>query len=192
MDHKVLSPIKFSDATSQERARTIYSSVTCVEKYTPSGEFDKLKARLLGGGDKSDRTFYDDVYAPTVRKCNLLTLASIAAKEKRFTAKGDIKSAFLNARKAYKPGQPRDLIKVDPLIAKYFVELYPSLSEYAQSDGSLLFVLTGALYGTPDAPALWNKHFTGTLLQLGYKQCIDDPVSSANQLHLVRVRLLCG
>ena len=66
------------------------------EKYSASGAFETLKARLVGE-DRQDKTLYDDLSSPTVMTISALTTAAIAAKEGRKTATADIKGAFLNS-----------------------------------------------------------------------------------------------
>jgi hypothetical protein len=39
-----------------------------------SGEFEKLKARLVAGGDQQDKELYGDLSAPTVSTCSLYLL----------------------------------------------------------------------------------------------------------------------
>ena len=46
--------------TEADRKAAIRCSVFIKEKYKPDGLFDKLKARLVAGGDQQDRTVYSD------------------------------------------------------------------------------------------------------------------------------------
>jgi hypothetical protein len=48
------------------------------EKYLATGEFEKLKARLVAGGDQQDKAMYDDLSAPTVSTSSVFTILSIA------------------------------------------------------------------------------------------------------------------
>ena len=36
------------------------------DKYDAAGDFQKLKARLVAGGDKQDKNLYEDLSSPTV------------------------------------------------------------------------------------------------------------------------------
>jgi hypothetical protein len=47
IDKKVWRPVIVSDLTTEERRSIIPSSIFLKEKYKPSGEFDKVKARLV-------------------------------------------------------------------------------------------------------------------------------------------------
>ncbi len=66
-------------------------------KYLPDGAFDKLKARLVAGGDQQDKSLYDEVSSATLSTSSVFTLAAVATYEKRPVAVVDIGGAFLNA-----------------------------------------------------------------------------------------------
>ena len=53
------------------------------EKFLPTGEFEKLKARLVAGGDQQDKNLYDDLSSATVSTSAVLTVLAIAAHERR-------------------------------------------------------------------------------------------------------------
>jgi hypothetical protein len=54
IDRKVLEPVRRSVLAERERRSTIRSSMFLKAKYYPDGIFDKLKARLVAGGDQQD------------------------------------------------------------------------------------------------------------------------------------------
>ena len=62
------------------------------EKFTASGEYDKLKARLVAGGDKQDKELYEDLClsSPTAFTTSVLAVAAIAACEGRLVTVMDI------------------------------------------------------------------------------------------------------
>jgi hypothetical protein len=55
-------------------------------KFFATGEFEKLKARLVAGGNEQDKNLYDDLSAPIVSTCSVFTLLSLAAHEGRSAA----------------------------------------------------------------------------------------------------------
>ena len=67
------------------------------EKYLPTGAFEKLKARLVAGGNQQDKDLYDDLSSPTVSTSVVMTVFAIAAYEKRNVSVVDITGAYLNA-----------------------------------------------------------------------------------------------
>ena len=57
---KVWTPVDVKSLTYEERERIIRSSMFLKDKFLASGEFEKLKARLVAGGDQQDKSLYDD------------------------------------------------------------------------------------------------------------------------------------
>ncbi len=53
------------------------------EKFTASGEYEKLKARLVAGGDQQDKVIYENfcLSSPTVSTTSVLAIAAIVACE---------------------------------------------------------------------------------------------------------------
>jgi hypothetical protein len=82
---RVWTPIDGNRLTAEERSRIIRSSMFLEEKYLASGQFEKLKARLVAGGDQQDKLIYDDLSAPTVSTSSVFSILSIAAPEGRWT-----------------------------------------------------------------------------------------------------------
>jgi hypothetical protein len=67
-------------------------------KNHPDGTFDKLKARLVAGGDQQDKSLYENLASPTVSTSAVFAMMGIAAHEERHTAVIDVSGAFLNAK----------------------------------------------------------------------------------------------
>ena len=67
------------------------------QKNNPDGSFNKLKARLVAGGDQQDKGLYEDLSSPTVSTSAVFTLLAVAAHENRRVAVVDISGAYLNA-----------------------------------------------------------------------------------------------
>jgi len=82
----------------RDRRSAIRCSIFIKEKFKPDGLFDKLKARLVAGGDQQDRTVYSDneTSSPTVPTCSLFMIEAVAAKEHRYIATIDFTGAYLN------------------------------------------------------------------------------------------------
>lgn len=81
----VWTPVHVSALLSTEKHRIIRSQMFLKEKYLPTGVFEKLKARLVAGGNQQDKELYDDLSSPTVSTSAVMTVFSIAAYEKRST-----------------------------------------------------------------------------------------------------------
>ena len=135
------------------------------EKFLVSGEFEKLKARLMAGGDQQDRDLYDDLSAPTVATSSVFTLLSIAAYERRSIAVVDISGAFLNANMT--TGLPVHM-RLDRNMSKIMIKLAPRYSQFADHKGCIVVKLDKALYGCVESAALWYENLRASLAGLGY------------------------
>ena len=94
---RVWTPVHVSELSQADRSRIIRSSMFIKEKFTAGGKFEKLKARLVAGGNIQDKGLYEDLAAPTVATCSVFSILSIAAAENRSISVVDIGGAFLNA-----------------------------------------------------------------------------------------------
>ena len=79
----VWTPILANTLTEKQRLGVIRSSMFLKEKFLANGDFEKLKARLVAGGDMQDRALYEDLSAPTASTCSVFTVLAIAAREQR-------------------------------------------------------------------------------------------------------------
>jgi hypothetical protein len=66
-----------------------------VNKYYPNGDFDKVKARLVGGGHRQQSWQYDDISSTTVNITSIFLLLNISSLTKGHLCTYDIKGAFL-------------------------------------------------------------------------------------------------
>jgi hypothetical protein len=68
-------------------------------KYKPDGTFDKIKARIVAGGHKQDRSKYsvEETSSPTISLTGLYIVITIAGKEERFVITSDVIGAYLKA-----------------------------------------------------------------------------------------------
>jgi Reverse transcriptase (RNA-dependent DNA polymerase) len=144
---------------------TIRSSLIFKEKYLASGEFEKLKAKLVAGGDQQDEDMYDDLSAPTVSTSSVFTILSITAHEGRKASVLDIGGAFLNAE--MKTGV---LVHISDLL----VPLQPSYKKYQDAKGSIVVLLNRVLYGCVASAALWYENLRETMTSLGYERNPHD------------------
>ena len=62
-----------------DRKCIIRSQVFLKEKYLPMGKFEKLKARLVAGGDQPGGN--DDLSSPTVSSSAVMTVFAVAAHD---------------------------------------------------------------------------------------------------------------
>ena len=162
---KVWTPVDLRGLSRDEKYRIIRSSMFLKEKFLTSGEFEKLKARLVAGGDQQDKTLYDDLSAPTVGTSSVFTLLCIAAYEKRSITAIDISGAYLNADMT--TGLAVHM-RLDKNMTNMMIKLAPEYSEYADHKGCVVVRLDKALYGCVESAALWYENLRESLSQLGY------------------------
>jgi len=171
LDLKVWRPVNVNKLGREALKGVIRSSMFLKEKFLSTGEFEKLKARLVAGGHMQDKSLYDDISSPTVATTAVFMIAAIAAKEGRTVATLDIKAAYLNAdmvgRKVY--------MKLDPVMASILSKLAPQYIPYLLPDGSLIVVLDKALYGCVEAAKLWFDNLAATLEKGGFVKNPMDP-----------------
>ena len=153
------------------------------EKYLPTGAFQKLKARLVAGGNQQDKDLYDGLSSPTVSTCAVMTVFSIAAFEKRKAAVVDIGGAYLNADM----NTGIDVyMRMDSTISKMMMKLDASYEQFADRKGCFVVKLDKALYGCVESAALWYENLTATLKDLGYRRndyelCVYNKISDGVQ-----------
>ena len=182
---KVFKPIDMSDMTEGERARIIRSSMFLKDKWSPSGEFVKCKARLVAGGDGQDKSLYNNTSSPTASPTSVLIVSGQAAMERRHVATIDIGGAYLNAV------MPDEDIKVDMVIdsvlTAILIDLDPGLTRYVRHNGTLIVRLLKALYGTVQAAKLWNDMIVKILKEDTFTQnpadkCVLNKVSGGGDI----------
>ena len=163
-DKNVWTPVRRSSMSYKQLKGAIRSSMFFKEKYLSTGEFEKLKARLVAGGDKQDKSIYEDLSSPTAMTQSVYMVAAIAAKEGRHVVTCDIAGAYLNASL-----KEHDVyMKLDPTLTMILSKIRPDYESYADADGTMMVKLDKALYGCVESAKLWYDHLTDTLESNGY------------------------
>lgn len=164
----------FTPVTHTKGIKPLYTSMFLKEKFKPDGSADKVKARLVVGGDAQDRSLYktEDTTAPTVSTQGVFSILAIAAAERRHVASLDVPSAYLNAKM-----EGDVYIRLNSKVTPYMVQVDPSIKGYVRGDGSIVMKLQKALYGCIESARLWYLNLKTTLNQLGfisneYDQCV--------------------
>ena len=165
IEKKVWTPVDIRGLSHVEKARIIRSSMFLKEKFLASGEFEKLKARLVAGGDQQDKTLYDDLSAQTVGTSCEFTLLCIAAHEGRKVTVVDISGAYLNAD--MNTGLTVHM-RLDKNMTGMMVKLSPQYAKYMDARGCVVVRLDKALYGCVESAALWYENLRESLKKLGY------------------------
>jgi len=141
-------------------------------KFDAAGLFEKIKARLVGGGHKQKRYLYSEseTSSPTISLVGLYIVALIAADEGRTVITADVAGAYLRAFM-----KRLVLIEINKEESDILVELYPELEEYLDSRGKLTAECLKALYGLIESGRLWFELLSSTLIANGYVQNQYEP-----------------
>ena len=174
----VFHPLTAQELANKADTRAILPCKMFLKPKYKNGVFQLLKARLVAGGHRQDRSLIPDSSSPTVCKPALFITAAIAAQEKRKVVTVDIGKAYLNA----------DITGVKPLmkLGKELVDTLETMPEWLQKygkfqqrtpDGGAIVELDKALYGCVESSYLWYEHIRKTLEQAGYRVNPVEPCS---------------
>lgn len=155
------------------KKKIIKSFLFLKEKFLSTGIFDKLKARLVAGGNMQDRSemMYEDISSPTASLSHLMTIASIAARDGRHVKTVDIAGAYLNADIS----KHEIYMELDPTIAGILVQIDNNYEQFLKEDGSMIVQLNKALYGCVESAKLWYDLLSTTLISDGFIANSLDP-----------------
>ena len=161
--------------------KVISSFMFLKEKFTASGDFDKLKARLVAGGNEQDRLAYDNIASPTVSSTSVFMVAAIAAREHRHVLAVDIGGAYLNADL-----EAEVYMSLDAKSSEILAKMDPSYEAYLTPKGRVIVKLRKALYGCVESALLWYQHLERTLVSIGFKknpydECVFNRGEGAEQ-----------
>ena len=120
-------------------------------------------------------SLYDSVSSPTVNLVTVYIILAVAAFEDLTVSCVDIKGAYLNANLK----TIRVHMRIPSSLAVYLVQVYKDLfdqdiSEYQESDGSIIVELKKALYGLVESAKLWYEHLKDSLCNIGYRVSQHD------------------
>ena len=189
----VFHGIEYASLTQAQRKGIIRSQMNVTQKYAPSSDGngrikDKLKARLVGGGDGQDRNLYSriDTSSPTASTSAILIIAQLAAAEGRHVISLDIGSAYLNAKMPKDDPNKLVFMAIAPLIAGILTDIDPGFKKFSRPDGSIIVELDQALYGCIESALLWYKELSTFLGSIGfrpnpYEKCILNKEQSGTQ-----------
>jgi len=195
-----LGTIRGAHLTPAAMKRAIMSLVFFKEKYLSTGQFDKLKARIVAGGHQQDRTVYDskDISSPTVSTECVYMIAGIAAMERRKVITVDIAGAYLKG--SFKEGTEPIYMRLDATTAETLCSINPEYESFKLSDGTMYVQLLKPLYGLIEAAQLWYINITTTLKNIGfvqnsYDKCVWNRIYDGDQqtvcIHVDDLKITC-
>jgi len=168
----VFSPVLHETLSAQDKKNIIPSFIFLKEKFKPSDESDKVKARLVAGGNHQDKTLFPNISSPTADINHIFIEGTLAATRKDQTASADIGAAYLNA-------EMKDIVYMilDKRTTKLLVKMYPEFEKFINESGKMVVKLNKALYGCVQSALLWYECLRDFLLKIGfttnpYDECI--------------------
>ena len=195
-DKNVFTPQDPKKLTKAQLRKVIMSSMFLKEKFLSTGDFEKLKSRLVAGGHQQDKDSYGDISSPTVATSAAFMVASLAALERRHVVTVDIAGAYLNADMT---GQ-EVLMKLDQTMSAILVKIRPDYKPFLTADDTMIVRLNKALYGCIESAKLWYEDLLSTLTDLGFVRnpvdlCIFNKGSGSEQcticLHVDDLKITC-
>jgi len=156
--------------TLPEGAHVIPSKIFTIIKYGAEGEFLKFKSRLVAGGHREWLPNDIDTASPTVRFETLMICFCIAAFHGLVMMTGDIGGAFLEAVL----DRTDVYVRLDEVVSKLLIELYPEYREIRQHDGTIIVNLVKAMYGLKEASMKFYEHLTRILMNYGFRKSSYD------------------
>ena len=168
------TPVLKQNLSREERKGIVRTFMFVIDKFTPSGELLKVKARLVAMGNMQDPAGITmDTSAPTVDITSVLVMAAITAAEGRYKMTCDVGGAFLHT--VWPKEKGRQIVHLDRINARLLIQIRPEYEKFLQADGCMLMELERALYGLVQSARLWYDRLTGVLAQDGYKANAMDP-----------------
>lgn len=173
LDKDVWEVVDKAKLTRKQLRDVIRSSLFLKEKFAANGEFLKLKARLVAGGDGQDKSVYEEaISSPTVSHESVMMILAIAATQRRVVATMDITGAYLECE--IEEGD-EVIMQLDNVLTKLLAELDPLIIPFIDESGRIMVRLKRALYGLVQSALLWYKKLVDVLTSDGYIRNDYDP-----------------
>jgi hypothetical protein len=170
--YRVMIPEMYETIREDLRRSAVPAHMFLKAKYLPNGVFDKLKARLVAGGNRQMEGTYGETSSPTVNPITVNTLINIMTVYDLECEVIDISGAFLST--PVLPGDAEQYIKLVPEVAQLWVQLYPEYAEYIHKDGYMYMKLEKYIYGLKQAARKFALYLRDFLISNGFTQSTAD------------------
>lgn len=160
-------PKPFNSLSQEQRRRVIPSHMFFKDKFFADGRFQKLKARLVAGGNFVDTSLVGDISSWTVNPITVMMMLNLSALAQLRILTIDVKGAFLIPDLS---DSPTDLtyVTIDKLLSDEIAKLKPSWTKYRNPSGTFTMQLKKTLYGLGISSNRWMTHLNSTLVKLGF------------------------
>ena len=142
IDKTVLRGVHLHQLTPDQRRRILRSQMNVNKKVTPSSDgtertLDKVKARLVAGGNGQDRNHYSrsETSSPTASTSGLAITLMLAAATDCHCVTADIGCAYLNAAMPKEDPGKLVFIRISPHFASMLVKVDPKMHPLLCTDG---------------------------------------------------------
>ena len=157
--------------TPEQRTLILPMMKNYIEKYYPSGEFEKSKVRVLVRGDLQQ--LIGETQGPVTRTESIFILISIAIYHDLELFKIDITAAYLNT--PMNDDVKHKWLMLDKDVASVLMSMDPDYwKTYSRRDGKILVELYKIMYGFMEAAHYRNKTLVKEFLDNGYREMSKD------------------
>jgi len=146
-------------------------------KYTPLGQVQKVKGRIVLQGNRQPRERYvhSEISTPVAQESSYAMVVALALRLDMDISVLDVTSAFLQAD--WQDSSGVELALFPPYLARFVVERHPVLQKYMTSNGTLYARLLKGLYGSRQSSTLFFQLIRSHLVEFGLKQNVYDPAT---------------
>ena len=171
LKYKTFHPIRRRDVP--DGMQVFFSHMFLNEKFFPSGEFEKLKARLVANCAHNLETLFNrkqDSSSPVVKTDSLFITCVLDAVQCRIVICFDVGSAYLRA-----DIKGDVYLRIPADVAELLIRIDPTYADFKEKNGSVVVKLDKALYGCIESSKLWYDFVSEWLLSLGFMVSDRDP-----------------
>ena len=173
VDTGTFDPKLYTSLNADQRRRVIPSHMFFKDKFFADGRFQKLKARLVAGGNFVDTSLIGDISSWTVNPINVMIMLNIAAMAQLKLLTIDVKGAFLIPELTESISDLTYVI-IDKILSAEILKLRPTWKDKMNPNGTFTMLLKRTLYGLGIAANRWFTHLNATLIKLGFEVSAGD------------------
>ena len=166
-------PRLYASLNAEQRRRVIPSHMFFKDKFYADGRFQKLKARLVAGGNFVDTSLVGDISSWTVNPITVMIMLNLAAMAQLNILTIDVKGAFL-IPELTESGNDLTYVTIDRKLSDEILKLKPDWKARMNPNGTFTMMLKKTLYGLGIAANRWFTHLNGTLIKLGFEVSPGD------------------
>ena len=156
-EKNALSPVHKRDICRSKRI--MRSSMFLTEKYDATGNFERVKARLVADGSIQEESANN--HSPTAKHQSIVMC--LTDKRNRYAMIVDVTGAYLEADM-----DEDKYMCLDEYLTQILISIIPSLAKYV-CNGKLYCKITKAMYGCKQSAKLWYEHLVNILKEMGFK-----------------------